>query len=137
MSNDSPASAMSIAEASREYRRALAENYRHAQQGKARGPQHQAVAAQAQKPRPVEAQLPAALREVLQRAQAARPQRRIELLKYRHTSGDQVVLEIDDSSPLPPDDQLLVASVTTSLVTGEQLSVEVHMVIGAWQNVGR
>jgi hypothetical protein len=64
---------------------------------------------------------------------AEQPQRRFELLKYRHSVGEQVVTEIDDGAPLPPEDQLMVASVTTSLVLGDQITVEVHMVIGAWK----
>lgn len=129
MSNEASPRPLSMAEASREYRRTLAENYRYARQVPPRNPRPQVSSPGG---RPTEAQLPAALREVLQRARAEQPQRRIELLKYRHTVGEQVVMELDDGAPLPPEEQLLAASVTSSLVAGNLLTVEVHLVIGAW-----
>lgn len=130
MSNETPARPTSTAEAAREYRRTLIEHYRHARQG----PQQPAPGIGK---RPAEAQLPAALRELIQRVRAEHPRRRFELLKYRHTVGEKVVTELDDGGPLPPEDQLMVASVTTSVVMGDQVTVEVHMLIGAWQNAGR
>jgi hypothetical protein len=130
MSNETPARPASTAEAAREYRRTLVENYRHARQG-LRQP------APGVGRRPAEAQLPAALRELIQRVRTEQPQRRFELLKYRHTVGERVVTELDDGEPLPPEDQLMVASVTTSVVMGDQVTVEVHLLIGAWQNVSR
>jgi hypothetical protein len=126
MSDQAPARPSSTAEAAREYRQTLVEHYRHSRQGK---PPPTPGAGK----RPAEAQLPAAVRELIQRVRTEQPQRRFELLKYRHSVGEQVVTEIDDGAPLPPEDQLMVASVTTSLVLGDQITVEVHMVIGAWK----
>jgi len=128
MSNETPAPPTSTAEAAREYRRTLIENYRLARQGRP---------APGVGKRPVEAQFPAALRELIQRVRTEQPQRRFELLKYRHTVGERVVTEVDDGEPLPPEEQLMMASVTTSVIVGDQVTVEVYMLIGAWQNAGR
>jgi hypothetical protein len=54
-------------------------------------------------------------------------------LKFRHTVGDQVVSEFDNGSALPPQDQLVVANVTTSLVTQGQIDTHVYMLIATWQ----
>lgn len=115
-----------MAEAAREYRRTLVEHYRHTDRGRALSGQ-----------RPNEARLPTALRELVQRIRREQPQRRFELLKYRHTVGDEVVTEYDDGAPMPPEEQLMMASVTTSVVLADEIRVEVHLLIGAWQPVGR
>jgi hypothetical protein len=120
----------STAEAAREYRRTLIEHYNHARQGR---PQPGQGAGK----RPAEAQLPAALRELIQRVRTEQPHRRFEVLKYRHTANDRVVTELDDGAPLPSVDHLMVASVTTSVVLGDEITLDVHMVIGAWEGVGR
>ena len=123
-----------MAEAAREYRRTLVDHYRHTARGRGQ-PDSPGAAASGQ--RPNEAKLPTALRELVQRIRKEQPQRRFELLKYRHTVGEEVVAEYDDGAPMPPEEQLMMASVTTSVVLGDEIRVEVHMLVGAWQPVGR
>lgn len=132
MSDKREAGPMSTAEAAREYRRSLVENYHRERQGSQLLASEQLARGVGK--RPVEAQLPASLRELIGRVRAEHPQLHFELLKYRHNVGEQVVTEVDDGAPLPSEDQLMVASVTTSVVIGDQITTEVHMLLAQYQN---
>ena len=82
--------------------------------------------------RPSEEDLPPALQEILLRARSVYPSATLELLKYRRTLNDMVVMELDDGTPLPPAERLVALSVTTSIVMQGFSELEVHLLIGAW-----
>lgn len=83
--------------------------------------------------RPTVENLPQIVQDVYKKVLADYPDRGVELLKYRHTVGDKLITDIDDQTPLPSEDQLVVMNVTTSIVVEGKIEVTVYMLIGAWQ----
>jgi hypothetical protein len=86
--------------------------------------------------RPADEDLPLALLEQVQRVRSVYPSSTLELLKYRRTLNDQVVIEMDDGTPLPPPEQLVALSLTTSAVMQGFNEIEAHLLIAAWPSGG-